>query len=460
MAYMPTIAGSKVAISMSESPDMSVFGVSNVHLRDAMDRLALHLLSSGASLAYGGDLRPNGFTEWLFELVHRYRRKTSEFQIGVTNYLAWPAHISKATDELEAMSAGLADTGELICLTQDGRRLDPSIWSKRPLHQPTDKEWATGLTAMRRVMRKATDARVVLGGRVSDYKGVMPGIAEEAVLSLRKSQPLFLLGGFGGCARDIAETLGLVDRWAGSRPAWPGREEFEDFSSDLNNGLSEEENATLARTSHIDRANILVLRGLHRLGQRREKEMNQAKRHKVFISFHHQDQEYKDLFVRMMGDDIVDRSVEDGDIEDLNNIKTETVRQEIRDEFIADATVTVVLIGPCTWQRKHVDWEIGSGLRDTKKNSRCGLMGILLPNHPDFGTRKYNPQFIPPRLADNANGEDPYAFIYDWPGQKATDKIRKWIHEAFERRKGTPPDNSRDQFGKNKPGNCSDGWKD
>lgn len=245
MAYMSTIAGSKVAISISESPDMSVLGLSNTHLRDAMDKLALHLLSSGASLAYGGDLRPHGFTEWLFELVHRYRRETSEIRIGVTNYLAWPAHICKATDELEAISAGLADTGELVCLTQDGRQLDRSVWRQRALHKPTDEEWTIGLTAMRRVMREATDARVVLGGRVTGYKGVMPGIAEEALLSLRKSQPLFLLGGFGGCTRDIAETLGLIDRWAGSRSAWPGRERFEKFSSNLNNGLSEEENATL-----------------------------------------------------------------------------------------------------------------------------------------------------------------------------------------------------------------------
>ena len=50
----------------------------------------------------------------------------------------------------------------------------------------------------------------------------------------------------------------------------------------------------------------------------------------------------KDLFVCMMGDDIVDKSVEDGDIDD-DNLATETIRQKIRDDFIADATVTIVL---------------------------------------------------------------------------------------------------------------------
>ena len=108
--------------------------------------------------------------------------------------------------------------------------------------------------------------------------------------------------------------------------------------------------------------------------------------HKVFVSFHHDDQEYKDEFVGAMGDDIVDRSVEDRDIDD-SRLQTDTICQKIRDEFIADATVTVVLIGPCTWQRKHVDWEIGSSLRHTKNNSRCGLLGIL-PAQPSHTPRQ------------------------------------------------------------------------
>ena len=43
--------------------------------------------------------------------------------------------------------------------------------------------------------------------------------------------------------------------------------------------------------------------------------MQQAPRHRVFISFYHDDQYYKDWFLQMMGDDIVDESVGDGDID-------------------------------------------------------------------------------------------------------------------------------------------------
>ena len=123
--------------------------------------------------------------------------------------------------------------------------------------------------------------------------------------------------------------------------------------------------------------------------------MNGTPKHKVFVSYHHEDQHYKDLFTRMMEGDIVDRSVGDGDIDD-RNAKTDTIRQRIRDEFIREATVTVVLVGRCTWQRKHVDWEIGSSLRDTPRNSRCGLLGIILPNHPDTSRWSNNPRLMPP----------------------------------------------------------------
>ena len=46
-------------------------------------------------------------------------------------------------------------------------------------------EIAGSLTAMRQTMLKETSGRVVLGGKVEGYLGSMPGIAEEALLTLR-----------------------------------------------------------------------------------------------------------------------------------------------------------------------------------------------------------------------------------------------------------------------------------
>lgn len=260
-------ATSHVAISISESPDMAVLGLSNEHLQDAMAELALSLLSSGASLAYGGDLRKDGFTELLFELLTRYQdHPRHSGKISVTDYLAWPVHIRMTSGELAAFSVGHEGAARLVFLARDGSRLEQEQRLKLPSHEPDDDEWAEGLTEMRVVMRQETQARIVLGGRVEGYKGRMPGIAEETLVSLQVQQPVFLLGGFGGCTRDIAETIGLVERWAGSRGDWSGRPLFKHYSpADLHNGLSDADNAVLAHTPHIDQAVVLVSRGLRRI---------------------------------------------------------------------------------------------------------------------------------------------------------------------------------------------------
>lgn len=179
-------------------------------------------------------------------------------------------------------------------------------------------------------------------------------------------------------------------------------------------------------------------------------------RHKVFVSFHSEDIGYKEQFVKMLGDRIVDRSVRDGDID--KTLKVAEIRRQIRDDFIADATVTVVLVGCCTWQRKYVDWEIGVGLIDTDSNDRCGLLGILLPSHPNHREDDYNPRLIPPRLADNLGGEHSFADLYDWTDDKT--ELVGWIDRVFRRRKkNPPPDNRYTPFAKNRTTKCSEGWQ-
>ena len=78
--------------------------------------------------------------------------------------------------------------------------------------------------------------------------------------------------------------------------------------------------------------------------------------HKVFISYHHSnDQWYKNELVKLGERVFVDRSVDTGDIPD--EWTDEQIRQEIRDSYLRDSTVTIVLVGTETKQRKHIDWE-------------------------------------------------------------------------------------------------------
>ena len=189
--------------------------------------------------------------------------------------------------------------------------------------------------------------------------------------------------------------------------------------------------------------------------------MARSRRRKVFISYHHQeDQEYKDRFVQMMAGHMVDRSVDTGDIVD-QGLPVDEIRRRIRDEYIADATVTVVLIGRCTWQRKHVDWEISASLIDTSHNDRCGLLGIRIPTHTDFSDAEFNPRLIPPRLAYNCGGNDPFAAVHRWSGsENEVNRVRCWIDEAFSRRSRQPdPYNSYPLFANNRHTDCSRGWE-
>lgn len=170
-------------------------------------------------------------------------------------------------------------------------------------------------------------------------------------------------------------------------------------------------------------------------------------KHKVFVSYHHEnDQYYRNLFEKKFRNIYVSKSVEIGEID--TNLKTETIRQKIRDEYLRDSTVTLVLIGKETWKRKHVDWEISSSIRHTQYNPRSGLLGIILPTHPDFERDKFSPYIIPPRLYVNIKCK--YAKIYDWTDN--VDTLQIWIHDAFSRKDKDIPDNSSPLFKNNKSG--------
>lgn len=180
----------------------------------------------------------------------------------------------------------------------------------------------------------------------------------------------------------------------------------------------------------------------------------QNNRHRVFVSYYHNDDQYhRNLFEGMFSDyhDImVSESVEIGDIDDTR-LSTDRIRQIIRDKYLRKSTVTVVLVGECTWQRKFVDWEIGSSLRHTEKNPRSGLLGIILPTYrrPPGKPNNYYIHTIPPRLHDNI--ERGFAKIYPWSNDP--DTVQSWIHEAFKRRhEDPPPDNSRLSFKNNRSG--------
>ena len=108
--------------------------------------------------------------------------------------------------------------------------------------------------------------------------------------------------------------------------------------------------------------------------------MSAVNKHKVFISYHHdRDQWYKEKLVELgeKHDIFVDRSVDTGDISE--ELSGEQIRIKIRDHYLQDSTVTIVLVGAETKNRKHVDWEIHSSMYDGRINKRSGILVVNLP---------------------------------------------------------------------------------
>ncbi len=169
-------------------------------------------------------------------------------------------------------------------------------------------------------------------------------------------------------------------------------------------------------------------------------------KHKVFISYYHyDDQYYKEKFIEDYGYIFVDKSVDDGDInEDLSDTYIKRIIQD--DDYLADASVAIVLVGPNTKRRKHVDWEI-SGALSKKLDGYSGLIGILLPEFPISYDNKYNSSDLPPRLYDNV--KTGFAKIYTWNSLTAN-KVRDMIENAYDRRtRSELVNNSRGQMSQN-----------
>ena len=276
--------GKKVAISISESPDASILGIGKAMFEDLSVELARHLLISGAHLVYGGDLRPGGFTEMFKGLTYQYGiyEKDKTLKNYFTNYLAWPIYIGMSpTTQAEYKFC------RVICQKATIPNTIPTNLHEKKV-PPTSVEnlyyWAESLKAMRQEMETNIDARIILGGRVTGFKGYLPGLYEEAINAANAKHPIYLLGGFGGAALRLIK---LIKGETTSKKLFEeccSNHSYQEFVSYLdkekeemnfkaldiyvnnmgvlNNGLSDDENERLFVTTNVTEIIALVLKGL------------------------------------------------------------------------------------------------------------------------------------------------------------------------------------------------------
>jgi len=216
------LAEQKIGLSISEFNNE---GYSSEHIpEEGLVRLsqdiARHLMARSATLLYGGDLRPGGFTEFILDEARILNSRLGTSKVHLVNHLAWPLHIEGP--EIVAWRARYHDVMQTV---------EHDV--PDPLNQTVDEKvfvppnsaknlyiWARCLTKMRCESIESSTVRVCAGGRRSGYKGKMPGVLEEVMLSLEMEKPMFLLGGFGGIVSDICSLIcgesvpeSLTEKW-------------------------------------------------------------------------------------------------------------------------------------------------------------------------------------------------------------------------------------------------------
>lgn len=149
---------------------------------------------------------------------------------------------------------------------------------------------------------------------------------------------------------------------------------------------------------------------------------------KVFISFYNKDIEAKQKLLQLNNQHqiFVDGSVDTGDITD--DLTDETIRLKIRDEYLRDSSVTIVLFGNETSRRKHVDWEIGSSMIDSIKSKKSGIIVIILDsliseNNSLIPTEKIR-KMVSPEMLESQWGKDwRVKENYDFLGERLSKNI-------------------------------------
>ncbi|MCH7665258.1 MAG: TIR domain-containing protein [Acidobacteria bacterium] len=169
--------------------------------------------------------------------------------------------------------------------------------------------------------------------------------------------------------------------------------------------------------------------------------------HKCFISYHKTDEQEVSDFVTEFDEGrevFIARAI--GVSQDIiDSDDSNYIMRKVREKYLTDSTVTIVMIGRCTWSRRFVDWEIASSLRNDPNNKRSGLMAITLPSVSSSS------RTLPARLKDNWKSESGgYARWWKYPSSATG--LEDMIEEAYDARDtlGHLVDNSRRLFGSNR----------
>lgn len=279
--------GKNIAISVSESDDISQYGCGLETMDDLMIELPKHILCTNGRMVYGGDLRANGYTKLFADLSYQYGQREEEDALEkyFTNYLSWPLYLMDKANFVHVES----DYGHhrVDLKTVDPSDVVPEEYRHKWVSPDTTEHlywWGKSLTIMRETMERNVCARVLAGGRICGFKGCMPGLIEEFKIAWKEGHPVYLIGGFGGATRKMSNVImGIMSAEellleVSKSNGYTELLEFYDSKGEVvdyewlnsisieslceNNGLDEADNKLLFSSTNVMEIVSLVLKGL------------------------------------------------------------------------------------------------------------------------------------------------------------------------------------------------------
>ena len=200
------LSGKRIAISVSESDNSLEKGVSSIMLKDFIVELARYILVNDGHLIYGGNLQKEGFTKLFTNLAKQYKDSNSlqDNKSFFTNFFSWPLNL--LITEKEKADFIFSRTEIIFVMPKLEKIIDFKKYLK-PESNENKFIWAKSLSEMRRRKEQNTDILILVGGRINNFKGCMPGILEEFITAIRQKHNVYLLGGYGGMSEIIVKVL-------------------------------------------------------------------------------------------------------------------------------------------------------------------------------------------------------------------------------------------------------------
>jgi hypothetical protein len=207
------LAGIRFGLSISASPETPAAGDAQRAAAGLTFRLASAILLEGGTLVLGHRWSPEGIMEHLaFQARDNRWNMTRQSEdvpgdVPILNLIAWPD--SPPSDDRNAqrlIAEGVLSVRQVPPPGIDIGQFDPD--PVKALASDLGRfARIRALTALRREMVRSADARVCVGGAADNALRRLPGVVEEALLTVQAGKPLYICSALGGAAKAMADAL-------------------------------------------------------------------------------------------------------------------------------------------------------------------------------------------------------------------------------------------------------------